>query len=159
MSLLIQSLTSISVGAATKAFIYGFLGYVAFSSWGVVRVLIRPYFSSFRAIKGPPGGTLLRGHFPELRKLEEMGQAGVWHHKLLKEYGHVWVYKANFNVRSLTNCMVASVLMIGLIIARPLGDHRLQGSPLHPEQFYDISKARGSTLHFGSALGRRLVES
>jgi len=157
MSLIIQSLTSISVGTATRALIFGFLGYVAFSSWGVLRVFIRPYFSSFRAIKGPPGGTLLRGHFPEIRKLEGIEQAGVWHHKLLKEYGHVWVYKATFNVRSLANCILASVLMIGLILARPIGYHRFQSTPLHPEQFHDISQARGSTLQFRRALRRRLV--
>jgi hypothetical protein len=99
MSQIIQSLTSISIGAAAKALVFGFLGYVAFSSWSVVILIIRPYFSSFRAIKGPPGGTLLRGHFPEMRKLEQIEQTGTWHHKLLKEYGHVWVFKAGFNVR------------------------------------------------------------
>jgi hypothetical protein len=125
MSQLIQSLASLSVGAAAKAVVYVFLGYVAFSSWDVLRVIIRPYFSPFRAIKGPPGGTLLRGHFPEMRKLEEIEQTGVWHHKLLKEYGHVWVYKAGFNVSISHECIFATVLIaIGLTLARPSGDHR-----------------------------------
>jgi len=99
MSYIIHTLAaSISLGAATKAIVLGFLGYVVFSSLDILKILLLPQFSPLRSINGPPGGTWLRGHFPDMRNFEETGGSGAWHHKMSKEYGHVWVHKSTFNV-------------------------------------------------------------
>ena len=95
MSHLIQNITAYFAESPTKALILGFSGYVSFALWGVVKTILRPYISPLRTIKGPPGATLLRGHFPHIRAAED---TAAWHHEQFKEYGHVWVHKASFNV-------------------------------------------------------------
>ncbi|KIM19811.1 hypothetical protein M408DRAFT_83001 [Serendipita vermifera MAFF 305830] len=78
----------------TKALVLGFFGYASFASIGIVKIVLRPYFSPLRTFKGPGGGTFLRGHFPQIRNAEE---AGLWHREQTNKYGHVWVHKAIFN--------------------------------------------------------------
>jgi len=129
---IIHTLVSISLGAATKAIVLGFLGYVAVSSLGILKTLFRPQFSPLRALKGPPGGAWLRGHFPDIREHEETDGSGAWYRKMLKEYGHVWVHKSTFNVSaSLSEGRLPSLLTtLRISPARPVGDHRPQGVAL-----------------------------
>ncbi|KIM28235.1 hypothetical protein M408DRAFT_70205 [Serendipita vermifera MAFF 305830] len=96
MSHIVQTILSYLPGATiyTKALVLGLFGYVSFTSIGIVKRVVRPYFSPLRAVKGPGGGTFLRGHFPEIRSVEE---AGSWHREQMNKYGHVWVHKAGFN--------------------------------------------------------------
>jgi hypothetical protein len=74
----------------------GLAGCVAMSALKVIMSFVKPYFSPLRSLKGPTGAPFLHG---QLSKIQSSGAQGGWHHHGFKKYGHVWVYKAYFNVR------------------------------------------------------------
>lgn len=74
------------------------LGIVIISSFGVLRTVIKPYFSPLRVLKGPPSkGLSFLGYFADILK----APIGQWHDEQLKKYGHVLVYKAFLNVSTM----------------------------------------------------------
>ena len=63
----------------------------------LLSIIVKPYFSNLRELPGPPGGSWITGHIPELNKSET--DRAECHLRWLEEYGHVFVYKSLLNVR------------------------------------------------------------
>lgn len=71
--------------------------YVLWLAYRAVRFLASPFFSSLSAINGPPSNSFIFGHFPDLFN----GNAFKSLRKYSEQYGHIFVIKAIFGVRTL----------------------------------------------------------
>lgn len=81
-----------------RAVVLSVVALIVASSYRTIWYIIRPYFSSLRALKGPDGGSFLFGN---LKMSQGIKIPGLWQQSLVEKYGHVLVYKVWLNVRDL----------------------------------------------------------
>jgi hypothetical protein len=72
-------------------------GVFIFVTWGAWKVFVKSWFSPLRRIPGPKSRSFVWGNIMEVRKAEDIGK--VWE-GWFAEFGHVFVAKGFFNVRS-----------------------------------------------------------
>ncbi|KAG8804095.1 hypothetical protein FRC17_006042, partial [Serendipita sp. 399] len=83
-----------------KTFSYASLVLLLTPIFKLITILIRPYFSPLRELRGPPGGSWITGHINDLNRSEK--DRAECHLNWVKEYGHVYVYKSLLNGDRLT---------------------------------------------------------
>lgn len=81
---------------AVPAALLGAFSLIILSSYGIVRDVVKPYFSPLRSLKGPDGASFFFGH---LKVVTEDKVPGSWEKAQHDKYGHVFVTKAWLNVR------------------------------------------------------------
>jgi len=72
------------------------LGLLGWTSFCVLRAYIRPLFSPLRVIPGPDKPHWLYGHF---RQIKADANTGDTKQKWMAQFGHIYRFKAFFNVR------------------------------------------------------------
>ncbi|KAG8752319.1 hypothetical protein FRC14_007141 [Serendipita sp. 396] len=83
-----------------KTVAYASLVLLCIPIFKLLTILIRPYFSPLRELRGPPGGSWITGHINDMLKSEK--DRAECHLLWEKEYGHVYVYKSLLNGDRLT---------------------------------------------------------
>jgi len=72
-------------------------GVFVFATWGAWKLFVKSWFSPLRRIPGPKSKSFIWGNILDVRKAEDIGM--VWE-GWFAEFGHVFVSKGFFNVRS-----------------------------------------------------------
>jgi TRAP-type C4-dicarboxylate transport system permease small subunit len=80
----------------TRTRVLAFAAFI-FVAWGAWKLFIKSWFSPLRRVPGPKSRSFIWGNIMEPNKAEDIGK--VWE-GWFAEFGHVFVAKGFFNVRS-----------------------------------------------------------
>ena len=69
--------------------------YALYFASKALRIVLQPFFSPLRILRGPSGGGFVSGHLGAILTAPYSDQHEAW----MKEYGGVMKYKGFFNVR------------------------------------------------------------
>ena len=118
--------------ASTTLAVYGL--------YKALRFFIRPFFSSFRDLKGPSSPSFVFGNLEQIRRAEAL----KLHEKWVAEYGKTMKYKAFFGVRPSFN--VRLVLTLYWYLERSAVHSGPEDDQPCPHSYHGLPKITASPL-------------